>query len=155
MSLQISVISCLNIWWIFETLALLWRFLRCLCRVFAETTTVSIYCIFTMQHEAQTPRRGHRGAMAFPHIVRPVEEITAEELNNICGSARDKVYNRAMVSIFPLCEMHTLWSHFLVIPCLLLASSRADFFSLRGTLWFWGEVWLRYWNVISYLSLNL
>jgi len=61
-----------------------------------------------MQHEAQTPRRGHRGAMAFPHIVRPVEEITAEELNNICGSARDKVYNRAMVSIFPLCEMHTL-----------------------------------------------
>lgn len=61
-----------------------------------------------MQHEARTPRRGHRGAMAFPHVVRPVEDITAEELDNICGSAREKVYNRAMVSIFQLCEMCTL-----------------------------------------------
>lgn len=43
--------------------------------------------------------------MAFPHVVRPVEDITAEELDNICGSASEKVYNRAIVSIFQLCEM--------------------------------------------------
>ncbi|XP_059676387.1 cell division cycle-associated protein 7 [Gavia stellata] len=61
-----------------------------------------------LEHEAQTPRRGHRGAMAFPHIVRPVEEITAEELNNICGSARDKVYNRAMGSTCHQCRQKTI-----------------------------------------------
>ncbi|NXH13015.1 CDCA7 protein, partial [Bucco capensis] len=61
-----------------------------------------------LEHEAQTPRRGHRGAMAFPHIVRPVEEITTEELNNICGSARDKVYNRAMGSTCHQCRQKTL-----------------------------------------------
>uniref|UniRef100_A0A8C0I761 Cell division cycle associated 7 n=1 Tax=Bubo bubo TaxID=30461 RepID=A0A8C0I761_BUBBB len=60
-----------------------------------------------LEHEARTPRRGHRGAMAFPHIVRPVEEITAEELNNICGSARDKVYNRAMGSTCHQCRQKT------------------------------------------------
>ncbi|NXU49120.1 CDCA7 protein, partial [Turnix velox] len=59
------------------------------------------------EHEAQTPRRGHRGAMAFPHIVRPVEEITAEELNNICGSARDKVYNRTLGSTCHQCRQKT------------------------------------------------
>ncbi|XP_064018597.1 cell division cycle-associated protein 7 [Pogoniulus pusillus] len=60
-----------------------------------------------LEHEAQTPRRGHRGAMAFPHVVRPVEEITAEELNNICGSARDKVYNRATGSTCHQCRQKT------------------------------------------------
>ncbi|XP_062434451.1 cell division cycle-associated protein 7 isoform X1 [Rhea pennata] len=61
-----------------------------------------------LEHEAQTPRRGHRGAMALPHIVRPVEEITEEELNNICGSARDKVYNRAMGSTCHQCRQKTI-----------------------------------------------
>ncbi|KAM7096802.1 LOW QUALITY PROTEIN: cell division cycle-associated protein 7 [Ciconia maguari] len=61
-----------------------------------------------LEHEARTPRRGHRGAMAFPHVVRPVEEITAEELNNICGSARDKVYNRAMGSTCHQCRQKTI-----------------------------------------------
>ncbi|NXG73477.1 CDCA7 protein, partial [Baryphthengus martii] len=61
-----------------------------------------------LEHESQTPRRGHRGAMAFPHVVRPVEEITAEELNNICGSAREKVYNRAMGSTCHQCRQKTI-----------------------------------------------
>ncbi|NXE53944.1 CDCA7 protein, partial [Casuarius casuarius] len=61
-----------------------------------------------LEHEAQTPRRGHRGAMALPHIVRPVEEITEEELNNICGSAREKVYNRAMGSTCHQCRQKTI-----------------------------------------------
>ncbi|XP_054030359.1 cell division cycle-associated protein 7 [Dryobates pubescens] len=60
------------------------------------------------EHEARTPRRGHRGAMAFPHVVRPVEEITTEELNNICGSARDKVYNRATGSTCHQCRQKTI-----------------------------------------------
>ncbi|NWX42521.1 CDCA7 protein, partial [Steatornis caripensis] len=60
-----------------------------------------------LEHEAQTPRRGHRGTMAFPHTVRPIEEITEEELNNICGSARDKVYNRAMGSTCHQCRQKT------------------------------------------------
>ncbi|XP_027734286.1 cell division cycle-associated protein 7 [Empidonax traillii] len=60
-----------------------------------------------VEHEAQSPRRGHRGAMAFPHIVRPVEDITEEELNNICGSAREKVYNRTMGSTCHQCRQKT------------------------------------------------
>ncbi|XP_063255882.1 cell division cycle-associated protein 7 isoform X1 [Prinia subflava] len=61
-----------------------------------------------LEHEARTPRRGHRGAVAFPHVVRPVEDITAEELDNICGSARDKVYNRAMGSTCHQCRQKTI-----------------------------------------------
>ncbi|NXD13946.1 CDCA7 protein, partial [Nothocercus nigrocapillus] len=61
-----------------------------------------------LEHEAQTPRRGHHGAMALPHVVRPVEEITEEELNNICGSAREKVYNRAMGSTCHQCRQKTI-----------------------------------------------
>ncbi|XP_030133347.4 cell division cycle-associated protein 7 isoform X1 [Taeniopygia guttata] len=61
-----------------------------------------------LEHEARTPRRGHRGAMAFPHVVRPVEDITAEELDNICGSAREKVYNRAMGSTCHQCRQKTI-----------------------------------------------
>lgn len=77
-----------------------------LCRILAESHPTNV--VFIIQHDAQTPRRGHRGAMALPHIVRPVEEITEEELSNICGSAREKVYNRTMVSVFQLPEMHAL-----------------------------------------------
>ncbi|KAJ7398036.1 Cell division cycle-associated protein 7 [Pitangus sulphuratus] len=60
-----------------------------------------------LEHETRSPRRGHRGAMAFPHIVRPVEDITEEELNNICGSAKEKVYNRAMGSTCHQCRQKT------------------------------------------------
>ncbi|XP_055575092.1 cell division cycle-associated protein 7 [Falco cherrug] len=61
-----------------------------------------------LEHEARTSRRGCRGAMAFPHVVRPVEEITEEELDNICGSARDKVYNRTMGSTCHQCRQKTI-----------------------------------------------
>ncbi|XP_010187827.1 PREDICTED: cell division cycle-associated protein 7, partial [Mesitornis unicolor] len=61
-----------------------------------------------MEHEAKIPRTCHRGAMAFPHVVRPVEEITAEELNNISVSARDKVYNRSMGSTCHQCRQKTV-----------------------------------------------
>ncbi|KAJ7415553.1 Cell division cycle-associated protein 7 [Willisornis vidua] len=61
-----------------------------------------------LEHEARSPRRGHRGAMAFPHVVRPVEDITEEELNNICESAREKVYNRATGSTCHQCRQKTI-----------------------------------------------
>uniref|UniRef100_A0A8C9EP95 Cell division cycle associated 7 n=1 Tax=Pavo cristatus TaxID=9049 RepID=A0A8C9EP95_PAVCR len=77
-----------------------------LCRVLAESNPNNV--VFIIQHDAQTPRRGHRGAMALPHIVRPVEEITEEELNNICGSAREKVYNRTMGSTCHQCRQKTI-----------------------------------------------
>uniref|UniRef100_A0A3B3QPN1 Cell division cycle associated 7a n=1 Tax=Paramormyrops kingsleyae TaxID=1676925 RepID=A0A3B3QPN1_9TELE len=46
-------------------------------------------------------RRGYQGALAIPHVVRPVSEVTQEELNNICFTVRDKVYNRCTVSVPP------------------------------------------------------
>lgn len=47
--------------------------------------------------------------MALPHIVRPVEEITEEELDNICETARDKVYNQVMVSVLQIREMQIVY----------------------------------------------
>uniref|UniRef100_A0A8C4WI16 Cell division cycle associated 7 n=1 Tax=Gopherus evgoodei TaxID=1825980 RepID=A0A8C4WI16_9SAUR len=58
--------------------------------------------------EIRTPRRSRPGAMALPHIVRPVEEITEEELDNICETARDKVYNQVMGSTCHQCRQKTI-----------------------------------------------
>nr|XP_015214355.1 PREDICTED: cell division cycle-associated protein 7 [Lepisosteus oculatus] len=50
--------------------------------------------------EERAPRRrSYSGAMTIPHHVRPVEEITDSELNNICYNVREKVYNRVSVSV--------------------------------------------------------
>ncbi|XP_015282597.1 PREDICTED: cell division cycle-associated protein 7-like [Gekko japonicus] len=59
------------------------------------------------EDELDTPRRRRSGAMTLPHIIRPVEEITEEELNNICETARDKVYNRVMGSTCHQCRQKT------------------------------------------------
>ncbi|XP_075789758.1 cell division cycle-associated protein 7 isoform X2 [Pelodiscus sinensis] len=58
--------------------------------------------------EIRTPRRSRPGAMALPHVVRPVEEITEEELDNICETARDKVYNQVMGSTCHQCRQKTI-----------------------------------------------
>ncbi|XP_026552829.1 cell division cycle-associated protein 7 isoform X2 [Pseudonaja textilis] len=50
------------------------------------------------EDERDTPRRKRTSAMTLPHIIRPVEEITEEELDNICETVKEKVYNRATVS---------------------------------------------------------
>ncbi|XP_065269770.1 cell division cycle-associated protein 7 [Emys orbicularis] len=60
------------------------------------------------EQEIRTPRRSRPGAMALPHIVRPVEEITEEELDNICETARDKVYNQVMGSTCHQCRQKTI-----------------------------------------------
>uniref|UniRef100_A0A8D2LXT5 Cell division cycle associated 7 n=1 Tax=Varanus komodoensis TaxID=61221 RepID=A0A8D2LXT5_VARKO len=57
--------------------------------------------------EMDTPRRKRCGPMTFPHIIRPVEEITEEELNNICETVRDKVYNRVLGSTCHQCRQKT------------------------------------------------
>ncbi|XP_038607433.1 cell division cycle-associated protein 7 [Tachyglossus aculeatus] len=58
--------------------------------------------------EDQGPRRGRPGTMTLPHIVRPVEEITEEELDNICGSSREKIYNRSLGSTCHQCRQKTI-----------------------------------------------
>ncbi|XP_062974675.1 cell division cycle-associated protein 7 [Elgaria multicarinata webbii] len=60
------------------------------------------------EDEMDTPRRKRYSTLTFPHVVRPVEEITKEELNNICETARDKVYNRTMGSTCHQCRQKTI-----------------------------------------------
>ncbi|KAB5577136.1 hypothetical protein PHYPO_G00206470 [Pangasianodon hypophthalmus] len=52
-------------------------------------------------------RRTYNGVLAIPHVVRPVEEITQAELDNICTNVREKVYNRAMGSTCHQCRQKT------------------------------------------------
>ncbi|KAM6466944.1 cell division cycle-associated protein 7 isoform 3-T4 [Liasis olivaceus] len=59
------------------------------------------------EDERDTPRRKRTGAMTLPHVIRPVEEITKEELNNICDTVKDKVYNRATGSTCHQCRQKT------------------------------------------------
>ncbi|XP_062862449.1 cell division cycle-associated protein 7a [Trichomycterus rosablanca] len=53
-------------------------------------------------------RRTYTGALAIPHVVRPVEDITQEELENICDNAREKIYNRATGSTCHQCRQKTI-----------------------------------------------
>ncbi|XP_069052897.1 cell division cycle-associated protein 7a isoform X2 [Lepisosteus oculatus] len=58
--------------------------------------------------EERAPRRrSYSGAMTIPHHVRPVEEITDSELNNICYNVREKVYNRVSGSTCHQCRQKT------------------------------------------------
>ncbi|XP_053122863.1 cell division cycle-associated protein 7 isoform X2 [Hemicordylus capensis] len=59
------------------------------------------------EDEMDAPRRRRSGAMTLPHIIRPVEEVTTEELNNICETVRDKVYNRVTGSTCHQCRQKT------------------------------------------------
>ncbi|KAM8934827.1 cell division cycle-associated protein 7 isoform 2-T2 [Pelodytes ibericus] len=61
-----------------------------------------------MEDETYVPRRRGPSSMAIPHIVRPVEEITEEELDGICSNAREKVYNRSIGSTCHQCRQKTI-----------------------------------------------
>ncbi|XP_076118750.1 cell division cycle-associated protein 7a [Alosa pseudoharengus] len=52
-------------------------------------------------------RRSYNGIMAIPHTVRPVEEITEAELDNICNNVREKVYSSSMGSTCHQCRQKT------------------------------------------------
>lgn len=56
------------------------------------------------QDEGDYPRRKRPSAMTLPHLIRPVKEITQEELDNICETVRDKVYNRVTVRIIHIVQ---------------------------------------------------
>ncbi|KAG8124911.1 putative Cell division cycle-associated protein [Naja naja] len=59
------------------------------------------------EDERDTPRRKRTSAMTLPHVIRPVEEITEEELDNICETVKEKVYNRATGSTCHQCRQKT------------------------------------------------
>ncbi|XP_063174227.1 cell division cycle-associated protein 7 isoform X2 [Candoia aspera] len=59
------------------------------------------------EDERDTPRRKRTSAMTLPHVIRSVEEITKEELDNICETVKDKVYNRATGSTCHQCRQKT------------------------------------------------
>ncbi|XP_072541938.1 cell division cycle-associated protein 7a isoform X2 [Salminus brasiliensis] len=52
-------------------------------------------------------RRSYNGILAIPHVVRPVEEITQLELDNICSNVREKIYNRSTGSTCHQCRQKT------------------------------------------------
>ncbi|XP_077584288.1 cell division cycle-associated protein 7a [Stigmatopora nigra] len=52
-------------------------------------------------------RRGCNGIKALPHVVRPVEEVTEEELEKICYNAREKVYHTINGSTCHQCRQKT------------------------------------------------
>ncbi|KAG7464023.1 hypothetical protein MATL_G00182880 [Megalops atlanticus] len=62
-----------------------------------------------VEEEWREPRRrSYNGVLAIPHVVRPVEEITEAELNNICSTASEKIYNRATGSTCHQCRQKTI-----------------------------------------------
>lgn len=49
-------------------------------------------------NDDDVPRSRRPGSMTLPHIIRPVEDVTEEEIRNICSNSREKIYNRSLVS---------------------------------------------------------
>ncbi|KAJ8282429.1 hypothetical protein COCON_G00049480 [Conger conger] len=60
-----------------------------------------------MEEEREPRRRSYNGVMAIPHLVRPVEDVTQAELDNICFNVRDKVYDRSTGSTCHQCRQKT------------------------------------------------
>ena len=69
---------------------------KCLSLQAGESQEGHCSMILVMQ-EDDMPRSRRPGSMTLPHIIRPVEEITEEELENICSNSREKIYNRSLV----------------------------------------------------------
>ncbi|XP_068400007.1 cell division cycle-associated protein 7 isoform X2 [Eschrichtius robustus] len=59
-------------------------------------------------NEDDMPRSRRPGSMTLPHIIRPVDEITEEELDNICNNSREKIYNRSLGSTCHQCRQKTM-----------------------------------------------
>ncbi|KAJ1188169.1 hypothetical protein NDU88_004933 [Pleurodeles waltl] len=57
--------------------------------------------------EEEAPRRSRPNSLTFTHVVRPVEEITEDELDNISVNASDKVYNSVTGSTCHQCRQKT------------------------------------------------
>uniref|UniRef100_A0A8C9PW02 Zinc-finger domain-containing protein n=1 Tax=Spermophilus dauricus TaxID=99837 RepID=A0A8C9PW02_SPEDA len=59
-------------------------------------------------NDDDTPRSRRPGSMTLPPIIRPVEEITEDELENICSNSREKIYNRSLGSTRHQCRQKTI-----------------------------------------------
>lgn len=55
-------------------------------------------CILSQVRHAPQRRGAPRPSQSKPHIVRPVEDITEDELQLIADNMTEKVYNRVTVS---------------------------------------------------------
>ncbi|CAI9534643.1 unnamed protein product [Staurois parvus] len=60
------------------------------------------------QDESYVPRARRQSSLTLPHIVRPVDDITEEELDAICFNVREKVYNRVTGSTCHQCRQKTI-----------------------------------------------
>ncbi|XP_051566777.1 cell division cycle-associated protein 7a [Myxocyprinus asiaticus] len=60
------------------------------------------------EEQREPRRRSYNSSLAIPHVVRPVEEITQAELDNVCVNVREKVYNRATGSTCHQCRQKTI-----------------------------------------------
>ncbi|XP_030285401.1 cell division cycle-associated protein 7a [Sparus aurata] len=59
------------------------------------------------EYDEPPRRRSFNGTKALPHVVRPVDEITECELENICNNVREKVYNSSTGSTCHQCRQKT------------------------------------------------
>ncbi|XP_061698256.1 cell division cycle-associated protein 7a [Syngnathoides biaculeatus] len=53
-------------------------------------------------------RRSCNGTKALPHVVRPVEEVTEEELERVCFNVREKVYHSVNGTTCHQCRQKTV-----------------------------------------------
>ncbi|XP_041807063.1 cell division cycle-associated protein 7a [Chelmon rostratus] len=60
------------------------------------------------EYDEPPRRRSFNGAKAIPHVVRPVDDITESELQNICHNVREKVYNSSTGSTCHQCRQKTI-----------------------------------------------
>lgn len=59
------------------------------------------------EYDEPPRRRTFNGTKAYPHVVRPVEDITESELQNICNNVREKVYNSSTGTTCHQCRQKT------------------------------------------------
>ncbi|XP_070832166.1 cell division cycle-associated protein 7a [Chaetodon trifascialis] len=60
------------------------------------------------EYDEAPRRRCFSGSKAIPHVVRPVDDITEAELQNICLNVREKVYNSSTGSTCHQCRQKTI-----------------------------------------------
>ncbi|XP_055456951.1 cell division cycle-associated protein 7 [Psammomys obesus] len=59
-------------------------------------------------NDDDAPRGRRPGSMTLPHVIRPVEEVTEEEIRNICSNSREKIYSRSLGSTCHQCRQKTI-----------------------------------------------
>ncbi|XP_029480126.1 cell division cycle-associated protein 7-like [Oncorhynchus nerka] len=59
-------------------------------------------------YEKAPRRRSYNGVQAFPHVVRPVKDISQRELDLIADNVREKVYNSSTGSTCHQCRQKTV-----------------------------------------------